>query len=448
MLVPIQRRIFVRAGRTQRNMADHERFTKEMFKQILIDHWGEFVERYPRYEAVSYVIKKMLGCGDPENGYAEYVCPDCHETFRVPFSCKTKFCLSCARAHLQEWVSQIEARLFEGVDYRHLVLTVPEQLRIFFYKEPKLLDGLIKIGLIMIKDVLDTYFRDSIEAGYIVVLQTGGRSASYNPHLHIMMTAGGLNSDKEWIDIKYIPFGLLHKKWQYHLFEMIKKEVENARALIDELYRKYPKGIVAHLKMEIVPRKDKLAAYLIKYVGSPPISMSRIIEYTGHEVVYWYKDHRTNKKEVIKVSVLDFIGRMVQHILPWGFKQVRYYGLHATCKAAKIREYLKGVLAKLGRKVEQVVRKIKRYSYREGIMQITGKDPLRCKICGREMRLYLMYHPKYGILYDGSSALGAMDDGQKERGPRVAGGTDRIRTGDARDRRGNVLQLSLSLVWL
>jgi hypothetical protein len=386
---------------------DHGRFTKKMFKQILLDHWQEFVKRYPRYEAVSHIIDKMLGCGDPANGYAEYVCPDCHQKYRVPFSCKTKFCLSCARARLQEWVGEIEARLFEGVDYRHLVLTVPEQLRIFFYKDPELLDKLIKTGLAMIKDVLDTYFRDSIEAGYVVVLQTGGRSGSYNPHLHIMMTAGGLNSNKEWVDIKYIPFSLLHKKWQYHLFEMIKREVGKAKGLIDKLYQQYPKGIVANLKMEIVPKKGKLAAYLIKYVGSPPISMSRIIKYTGDKVVYWYKDHRTNKKEVIELPVLDFIGRMVQHILPWGFKQVRYYGLHATCKAAKIREFLKGLLTELGREVKDVVRKIKHHSYREGIIGITGKDPLYCKICGREMRLSLVYHPKYGVLFQSSGTLGA-----------------------------------------
>ncbi len=177
-----------------------------------------FVAQYPRYKDKDIIIEKMLGCGDPANGYTEYICPDCLEIKRVPFSCKCKFCLSCARAHLEEWISKIEASLFEGVDYRHLILTVPEQLRVYFYREPKLLDELVKTGLAMIKDVLEIYFRDPVEAGYIVVLQTAGRSASYNPHLHIMMTAGGLSSNNEWRDIKYIPFSLLHKKWQYHFY--------------------------------------------------------------------------------------------------------------------------------------------------------------------------------------------------------------------------------------
>ncbi len=96
-----------------------------------------------------------------------------------------------------------------------------------------------------------------------------------------------------------------------------------------------------------MPKKNQLANYLVKYVESPPIAMSRIIRYDGDKVTYWYKDYRSNQREVIEISVFDFIGRMVQHILPWGFKQVRYYGLHATCKASKVREILKGALAKL-----------------------------------------------------------------------------------------------------
>jgi hypothetical protein len=431
-------------------MKDH--VDKETFKQIFRDHWPEFVAQYPRYKEKDIIIEKMLGCGDPANGYSEYICPDCLEIKRVAFSCKSKFCLSCARAHLEEWISKIEASLFEGVDYRHLILTVPEQLRVYFYREPKLLDELVKTGLAMIKDVLETYFRDPLEAGYIVVLQTAGRSAGYNPHLHIMMTAGGLNSNHEWRDIKYIPFSLLHKKFylcvarrqgQYHLFEMIKREVKQAKELIDKLYRKYPKGIVAHIKMEKVPKKDKLAQYLIKYVGSPPIALSRIVKYTGEKVRYWYKDHRTSKKEEIEIPVLQFIGRMVQHVLPPGFKQVRYYGLHATCKAAKVREFLKAFFLKMGRVLEETIRQVKHYSYRQGIVKITGKDPFICEKCGAEMWLWQIYHPKYGIIYDELKEMERWSYGQEEKGTIVAGGTGRVRPGNSGNRGRDVLQLSL-----
>ena len=53
-----------------------------------------------------------------------------------------------------------------------------------------------------------------------------------------------------WVKLKYLPYEILHKKWQYHLFEMLKEQVatKEIRAKIDELYRKYPKGLVANIQ--------------------------------------------------------------------------------------------------------------------------------------------------------------------------------------------------------
>lgn len=159
---------------------------------------------------------------------------------------------------------------------------------------------------------------------------------------------------------------------------------------------KYPRGIVAHIKMEKVPKKEKLARYLMKYVGSPPIALSRIIKYDGRKVKYWYKDHRTHKKEVAEVDVLTFIGRMVQHILPNGFKTVRYYGLHATCKAKKVAVKLIEFFKSIGKKITGT---IKRKTHRERIKEMTGKDPLICLNCGQEMVLWEIWVPGYGIIY-------------------------------------------------
>lgn len=62
----------------------------------------------------------MLGCAEEENGYAIYRCMDCGEEKVVPFSCKSSFCLSCARIRLEKWLAKIEDTLFDEVDYRHV----------------------------------------------------------------------------------------------------------------------------------------------------------------------------------------------------------------------------------------------------------------------------------------------------------------------------------------
>ena len=76
--------------------------SKNVFKQIFIDHWAEFLEMNREYQAEYYdtVIKKMLGCGDPENGFISYRCLQCGEVKGIPFSCKSSFCLSCAKIYL------------------------------------------------------------------------------------------------------------------------------------------------------------------------------------------------------------------------------------------------------------------------------------------------------------------------------------------------------------
>jgi hypothetical protein len=68
---------------------------KNVFK-IFQAGWEDFKTGYPRYEEVDEVVQKMLGCGEFENGYAEYLCPECLNDKRVPFSCKSSFCLSWA----------------------------------------------------------------------------------------------------------------------------------------------------------------------------------------------------------------------------------------------------------------------------------------------------------------------------------------------------------------
>ena len=83
-----------------------------------------------------------------------------------------------------------------GVRYRHMVLTVAEQLRLGFYRdrhEGKLLSALMRCGYECLEDVVSTVVRQKVKIGAIVVLQTHGRSGHYNVHLHIIMTSGGIN---------------------------------------------------------------------------------------------------------------------------------------------------------------------------------------------------------------------------------------------------------------
>jgi hypothetical protein len=401
---------------------------KNIFKKIIRENWEEFKKRYPRFDKPYYndAVKKMLGCGEKENGYVCYVCCSCGEMITVNFSCKSSFCLTCGKVYTDNWVDQISEILYEGMCYRHVVLTIPEELRKYFFEEPTLLAELMKIGPQMLTEALSYWFKEEVEVGFIVVLQTAGRSGHYNPHLHIIMTSGGMSKiSRKWRSLGYINFELLHKKWQYFLFTMLKDKIgtPEIREIIARLYKQYPDGLVAFIDKGKMPHNSQgLARYLVKYVVSPPIAISRILEYDGKKVVYWYKDHKTGKKETATVDVLTFVGLMVQHILPKGFQRIRYYGLQATAKRPKVLLWLKKIVHTVTRAISGVYKIIKK-TFRQRMIDSGCQDPLKCNKCGDEMVLYFIWHPGYGYIYDFWDGSEECREPQKEAktGPRTSG---------------------------
>ena len=382
---------------------------KNSFKKIFEDHWDSFKLKHPAYnnELYNQAVQKMLGCGDPNNGYTEYRCTTCGlDTRRIPFTCKSTFCLSCGKVYSDSVVSQVSKVLHPRVSYRHIVLTVPEQLRQIFYNNRKnkgLYSALMRVGYQCLEDVVSSVRKQSVKIGAIGVIHTHGRSGSYNPHIHIIMTDGGINLEKEkWVNFGYFPYEMLHKKWQYHLLGMLKDQFGNSvKKQIDLLWKDYPQGFVGHVSKGKAPEYSKgLAKYLAKYVASPPISVKRLITYTGDNVTYCYKDHRTKQRKTETVSTETFIGRMVQHILPKGFQRIRYYGLQATKTFAKWCNVVKEGLKTIGKVVKDAYHIITFQNYRARYVETFNKDPLVCSHCNNTMELWQIWHPKYGLMYD------------------------------------------------
>ena len=124
-------------------------YGSDRFRQIFIDHWHRWLDLHEEdipADQRAYVrktIQKMLGCRNPQSGYARYVCPGCGEERIVPFSCKTRFCPSpstertgsvCGKVRTDQWVNRISTELLEtfswGWFYKSTVLvsqTVPNK---------------------------------------------------------------------------------------------------------------------------------------------------------------------------------------------------------------------------------------------------------------------------------------------------------------------------------
>ena len=116
-------------------VSSSEKIDKEIFRTIFIDHWSAFKDRHPTYDDPQYEdpVQKMLCCGKESGGYSEHRCVYCGADIRrIGFSCKSCFCLSCAKKYVDDFVVQVSRVLHGGMNYRHIVLTIPEQLRTVF----------------------------------------------------------------------------------------------------------------------------------------------------------------------------------------------------------------------------------------------------------------------------------------------------------------------------
>jgi hypothetical protein len=380
-----------------------------VFKQIFVDHWDGFKQCRPRYDTPYYegLVDKMLGCGNPDKmGYIAYRCLDCGQgKHLVSMSCKSSLCLRCAKVYVDDWVTQVSKMLHEGVIYRHIVLPVPDVLRTPFYQNADvLLSPFMKCGVKCLDEFFSEVSGKALKGGYIVVVQTHGRNGQYNPHLHIIATSGGWDGQAEqWVHLGFLPYPMLHKKWQWYALEMCRETLKtnDMNRLVKSCYDKYPNGFVANGQKGDVPsRYQSLARYLAQYVVSPPISLRRIDRYDGSYVPYHYRSHRSERVEWERGDVYTFMGRMIQHSFAKGFKRIRYYGIQATKTFEKLRGLIRQALAKVGGIVKGAIKIVAAKSYRERYCESSGRDPLICPHCQHEMSLWKVWHPKYGVVYD------------------------------------------------
>ena len=274
----------------------------------------------------------------------------------------------------------------------------------FYHNAALLLSALRQCGVQCLDDFYSEVRGKALKGGYIAVIHTHGRNGQYHPHLHLIATSGGYEASGErWEHLPYLPYALLRRKWQWHLLRMLRQTLETdaIHRLVDVCFRKYPNGLVTNVQQGQVPSQyQSLARYVAKYVVSPPISVRRIDRYDGERVTYHYRSHRTARVERETVDVDTFMGRMVQHAMPKGFKRIRHYGVQATRTFAKVKVVIQEALAKVKDMIKGAVQIIPRLIYRQRYAQSTGRDPLRCPHCQSTMDVWRIWHPTYGVIYD------------------------------------------------
>jgi Putative transposase/Transposase zinc-binding domain len=307
-------------------------------------------------------------------------CVDCGWEQPSYNSCRNRHCPKCQALAQEKW---IEARRAQMLDVRHfhVVFTLPAELRPLAQWAPEVVFGAV---LSATRDTLLALGISRLDAtiGATLVLHTWTRALHFHPHVHAIVTAGGLSDDGTW-----------HPSSPRFLFPVrMMSDVFRGKMMtaLGDAYRRHafdgfgdfadPQGFqllmrrVAALSWNVYAKapfkKGKhVLDYLGRYTHRVGLANSRILACSPRAVSF-----RTKGTGVETVTPVEFLRRFVQHVLPHGFHKIRHIGLYASSaetKRNRVREILKLPHADPAK-----------VDWRLRLALLTGRDVDVCPRCG------------------------------------------------------------------
>lgn len=268
------------------------------------------------------------------------------------------------------------------VNHRHMIFTIDEGLRDIFLRHREMLKKFMDEAVRVVQEHFEK--KHKVRPGIIAGLHTFGSRLNFNPHVHMLVTMGGMKEDGSWKTYDYIPFQKLRKVWQTVVLKLIRRtlseeEKKQVQPLLQKAYSENEEGFYVYAPKQQGNVKAQLG-YIGRYIRRPAIAVDRIVSYDGETVVFRYHDKTDDTQKEEQLSVEEFITRLIRHIPDEQFKVIRHYGVYARrakslCKA-KVKEWQEKVKRTLV-KVKQLARR----NWRERQKAQTGKDPMVCPKC-------------------------------------------------------------------
>ena len=330
---------------------------KATVQQVLVKHQTSTPPSQNLH--VQKVLHRLKVCRTAALGYHVYRCNNegCGEIKYQYHSCRDRHCPQCGAIKKQQW---IESRMQEllPVKYYHVVFTLPHELNSLVLGHRKVLykllfDASAQTLMCFAKD--EKYL--GAVPGIISVLHTWGQQLSFHPHIHCIVSGGGITADNAWREAKKNEWGFLFPVkamsvvYKTKFLQALKELIANTTviptagtdttALFNLLYQK---DWIVYAKAPF-GGPHSIIEYLGRYTHKVAISNHRIcsINEPDDTVTFGYKDYTDeNKQKQMTLSRPEFIRRFEQHILPKGFTKIRTYGyLSNRNRHKRINEVLK-----------------------------------------------------------------------------------------------------------
>jgi hypothetical protein len=362
-------------------------------KQIFLDHWPQFAAGHPALRpAIHKNVRKMLTCGTEEAGFHLYRCAQCGGEKKVAHTCKSRFCPSCGVGQTERWIQQYTI-LFANTVYRHIIFHPPSEFRPFFGIDREPYFNMLYTTVN--QTLADWYTRKGFIPGIMAVMHTFGRDTKFTPHIHALMTSGGIDPSRTgWVVSDFLPYPFFKKHFKDHFLENIQKlwitqQLDKVPPTLRFLFTgEYQQKIIQRLLAitwyVYIGEKLSNAVFTVRYIGRytkrPAIAESRIIGYDGTTVTFNFVDHKTEKLTYHTLPVEEFIGKLIRHIPDEHFRIIRYSGFYAN----RVRgELLPKAFTLLSQDYEKAIQRLAALGswWREQIARFTRLDPLICSVC-------------------------------------------------------------------
>lgn len=330
-------------------------------------------------EQARQAARIMAICHTSDLGGHVEGCPNGHIERIFYNSCGHRFCPRCAARIRRKWLIAREAKLFP-VRHYHTIFTLPHTFNVLWrYNHQKMGDLLFHSGVNALKVLLADPRWLGAETGITAALETWDDRMRFHPHLHCMVTGGGLSPEGKWIDVANpdclvavkplmyefrkqfcqglkqllkddgltLPGDTTKRRWVARLNKINRKNWAVFIAKQPEKGGPATKDILRYLSEDVaggplsgdrlVAQSSEFSAVQLGYLNSAPLSEDRLQEAREGEVSFtWGKyDPVTQKRERTEIETLpieEFLQRYLQHVPPSGYQTIRHYGLYTSAK--------------------------------------------------------------------------------------------------------------------
>ena len=296
------------------------------------DVFRRFADDYCRAHGASMLpshrraIADILACRTEQLGGHRWRCTHCSAEVHSYHSCKNRSCPTCHRDETERWLAARKAELLP-CPYFHVTVTVPAELRDVLRANQR--DGYAALMQAAAESIVELardkrYVGGTV--GVLAVLHTWTQQLVYHPHVHCLVTGGGVSADgHSWCPARQdylVPTKALAVLVRAKMMAQLKKRRPDL-VLPEAAWRK---PWVVHCTAWGAGAEAVLE-YLARYVYRVAITNNRIVGLDDTGVTIRHKERSSGRWLTTRLTGHEFMRRFLQHVLPKGLHKIRYYGL-------------------------------------------------------------------------------------------------------------------------